>query len=535
MLCGVVLCLPMLALGLHSDDFHVLVNVARDPLDGFRFERGTAEALERRGWWLPGAGHLHFFRPLSSLTHWLDLRLWPEAVVVMRLHSIAWYVLLVLSVFAVYRRLLGSTSAASLACLLYAVDGAHAQSVGWIASRNTVIATLFGVVTLWLHDRGRRDGHRASAVLAPLALLGSLLSGEIGASSLAYLLAYELVLGTDEPLRRVVRLVPYGAVAAAWWAYHVAHGYGADQSLWYRDVSTDPIGLIGAMLSRVPLYLATQATLPIVGVAGAAVLPALLVALGVLWLLYSLMWPRVRGHAVARFFLLGAALSALPLGTTRAQDRLATFVAIGVTAVVALWLDQAGKSAAGARTRGYRVMRGLHLFWRPLLFVLFPFALARIAGGDELALEAALPRDTDHGAVLINPPASFMTEQPLVIRKHYGRTPPRYSYALYAGRDRVSLRRVDARTLELRGESGLLFSGLGLQEAWRFTEGDRRQRKHMWAEVEEVDADGAPTAVRFHFDRELRQDAPVLLAWQGGKLGPVPMLSVGESRSFSGR
>ena len=37
-----------------------------------------------------------FFRPLSTLTHWVDYLLWPDAPILMHLQSLMWFGILVL-------------------------------------------------------------------------------------------------------------------------------------------------------------------------------------------------------------------------------------------------------------------------------------------------------------------------------------------------------------------------------------------------------------------------------------------------------
>ena len=65
-----------------------------------------------------------------------------------------------------YRRLFGREGrgalwAAGLAALLYALDDAHSLSTAYLANRNALLATFFGLLSLYCHVRWRDDGRAA--------------------------------------------------------------------------------------------------------------------------------------------------------------------------------------------------------------------------------------------------------------------------------------------------------------------------------------------------------------------------------------
>ncbi len=78
----------------------------------------------------------------------------------MHLHSLLWLGALVVAAALLYRRILGPTWVAGLAALLYAVDDAHAAPAAYIANRNALIATCFGVLCLLCFARSRQEGWR---------------------------------------------------------------------------------------------------------------------------------------------------------------------------------------------------------------------------------------------------------------------------------------------------------------------------------------------------------------------------------------
>ena len=187
---------PSLVCGLVLDD-HVLQLLARadtgiaglhgDPFSLFRFTTGRPEdnqALMDQGallpWW-SDPHHLNaFFRPLSSLTHVLDFKLWPERAWLMHAHSLLWFFALLLALAHVYKRLHESpawpvpvpvpTSWALplpvLALALFALDDAHGMTVAWVANRNALISATLALPALAAHHRWLAFGYKPGACSA---------------------------------------------------------------------------------------------------------------------------------------------------------------------------------------------------------------------------------------------------------------------------------------------------------------------------------------------------------------------------------
>lgn len=121
-------------------------------------------------WWTSPFLKLHLIRPLASLTFALDEKLFGASPIGWHLHSIAWYLLLVLAVWRVLEPLLPRATA-TLALLVYAMSTAHLFPYGWIACRHMVVAAAFGMLGLGSLVRGHRHGqwHFALGLAAGLA------------------------------------------------------------------------------------------------------------------------------------------------------------------------------------------------------------------------------------------------------------------------------------------------------------------------------------------------------------------------------
>ena len=104
-------------------------------------------------WWASQDALLHFFRPLATVTHYIDYQLWPENTHIMHGVSLLWYLLGVLAIYAVYRGVGVEKPVALLALLLVILDHSMFQVVTWIASRSMLMVIAFGFFTVYAYHR----------------------------------------------------------------------------------------------------------------------------------------------------------------------------------------------------------------------------------------------------------------------------------------------------------------------------------------------------------------------------------------------
>jgi hypothetical protein len=313
------------------------------PINLFVFSTGDPETIRESmdagtaPWWTAGANVRHAnLRYLSVLTMMLDYVLWPDHPALMHLHSLLWLSGLVAAAAFLYRRVMGAVWAAGLAGLLYALDDAHAIPATYLANRNALVAMLFGVLCLLCFDRWRRDGWRWGAALSPAFLALALSAGEMALSAAGYLAAYVLFLDEGSALQRFKRLLPNGAVLAAWALVYTLGPFGVEGSGYYRDPMGDPVAFVAAFLERAPYLLMGQWTPVPAEIFSApfppgspAVLVVRLASIGVVALLVFLLAPLVNQDRVARFWCLGALLSLAPIAAGGPENRLLFFVGLG--------------------------------------------------------------------------------------------------------------------------------------------------------------------------------------------------------------
>jgi len=267
---AVLLSLPSLMLGFFCDDFIHLVALdgvdvgGARPFDLYRFATGDVARMHElvaRGpwpWWCEPSIRAAFFRPIPSLLIGFDRWLFGLWAVGYHAHVVLWYGALVAAVGLLYRKVAPSKTAL-LALLFFAVDEAHASSVGWIASRYALVSAVF--VTLSLHAYWRHRTERASGAL-PLSLLAYGVALGCGESALGlpcFLLAFELF--TDEPVRRRARaLAPFAALTFVYLVAHRMGGYGTSGSGVYTDPIAEPLRYVTAAPVRLVVLVGTLVT-----------------------------------------------------------------------------------------------------------------------------------------------------------------------------------------------------------------------------------------------------------------------------------
>jgi hypothetical protein len=561
-LLALLLVSPSLGVGPMGDDYMQMARVDRRlrapgfpyaPLDLFTFVSGDpaqrAVLLEEGvfGWWMAPDFRMAFWRPLSSLTHVLDHRLWPRSWVIAHAHSMLWFAALLVVLAALYRRF-HEPWIAHLALLLYAVDDARGWVLGWVANRNVLVAGTLAFAALLVHDRARRDGWRCGVWLAPALFGAALLGGEAALGLVGYLVAHALFIDSGPLGRRLARLWPYVTLSLVWLAAYKALGYGTSGGDMYLNPLDEPIPYLRALAERLPVLLAAQVG---AGLADAWLVlpaPARLAAYGgalltiavVAWLLV----PLLRRLPTCRFWVVGTVLSLPPMCATYPMDRLLVLAGVGAMAAIALVLAEwlRGRDPAPLPhvprplAAGAVLLLGLlHLVLAPALLPLRVVAVGLLARIGE-RLEASIPDDEAIRAktlVILSSSAEMTTFPPWMQRQVSGVPRPHRMRVLASCFANVHVSRLDATTLRIRPERGFLDNEWLRMIRGRsrpFHPGDEVVLSDLRVRVRDVTADGRPAEADFTFSVPLEDPA---LLWArveaGGTLTPWSPPGVGES------
>jgi len=508
-------------------------------------------------WWTYDGFRVAFWRPMASLTHWLDYRLFAQSRWAMHLHSVLWFAAAVAVVSLLYWRIAsigvsvvqaGSPAhslrwVAALAALFYLLDDNGYFPTMWIANRNILISLFFGAITLIAHDRYRREHWRPGVVIAPACLLASVLATEGGIATFAYLLAYEFSLGQGSPRRRVLALVPGAAVIVLWRLAYNLQGYGANGGGFYFDPVREPLGYVVAAVVRGPYFLGGLWTGVPVDLYGClppvskALLWALLAAFTIL--IPLVLAPMMRTNRRARFWVIGMYIAVLPICATVPMGRAMLFIAIGAFGAVAeyvvgWWTDDRWVPPRGGVRHLYRTV-----------FVVFLIAHIPVAAAGRITapritakMQAKMAETQDLGPagtlegrdlVVVNAPnpVSFLYDP--YRRAWEGQPLPLGVRILAPGFNTVDVMRTGPRSLTVRAASDSLldcqrgermdfaffyrYLGDVRSREYPLRAGDRIALPRMQVEVLEVDNRGFPVAAAFEFDVPLEDPSLKWLLW----------------------
>ncbi len=588
-----LLTLPALWTGFQLDDLAMRMALLEHPEamaapgEAFSFIKGDPEInrqfmdLGVMPWWAVEDLRFVFLRPVTIAFHRLDYVLWPNSAPLMHLHSLLWLAALVLSVAALYRRMLSPVWIAGLAIVLYAIDDAHGYPAAWLANRNALIATTLGVLALVCHDKWRREGWRLGPWLASFYLVLALFAAEFGAGALAYLFAYAVFMegrgerGLAAPSmrardeseaarrtrlravhgvpwsQRLLSLAPYAAVAVVWLLVYRLGGYGTEGSGFYVDPFRQPASFIWALFERGPVLLLGQWALPqadtYVILRGAEALIMWLRSLGMIALVVLLLTPLLRKSVTARFWALGMMISLIPVCATAPSNRLLFFVGVGGTALLAQFLGGlADKADWLPRVRPWHWLSwGMAALFLIVHVVLAPIALPittfipSLLGEPARAAALSLPDDdafADQDLVIVNCPDHLMFVTYMSPERMLQSLPmSRHVRALSATPVPVTLTRLDDNSLRIRYEDGPFIGPLGT--LWRGPDrpmhvGQVVEVEGMTAEVVEITGSGEPREVLFRFDVPLEDASLRWVQWEDGVFVPFDPPPVGETVSL---
>ena len=560
-----ILLLPSVFTGLSTDDYflssimlqrHTIPNLPKSPFDAFAFLQNNNHGLQQwiesgiLPWWTNPHIRVAFWRPLSAFTHWLDFTIYPNVPWLMHVQSLLWYGALCMIVLVFYRRFFSAywresfpaarvIYVAGLAALLYAADDARGMAMGWISNRNASISAIFAITALLLHDRWRQQGWVPGAFMAPCCLGMGLLGGESAVAIFGYLFAYELFISRGSFSSRFFSLIPCAAVVVIWGIVYSQLGYGATGTGLYIDPGQNPMGFFSELIQRLPVLLLGQLGMPnsALGTIVSGFWPLIIYFFALIFLAFTgwMLWPMLRRDPLSRFLALGMVLSTIPSCSTYPNDRLLFFTGIGGMGLVMQYIalaQQSLKSKMSAffgRPRAatvllFTVWVAVHMVLGPLQLPLTSFPFYFIQRTFDWGV-ATLPNPEKGQIIIVNLPFDMMQSYILITRACRCATLPVDLRLLSSGLTAVEIEGVDAHTVIVRPQEGLVNQPLNKffrDDSLPFAPGYSVKLNGMTAQVTKTNANGRPTEIQYRFDAAL--DDPQLQWVTWSDRGFVPFI-----------
>ncbi len=484
-----IFALPTIHLGWYIDDLFHQIGYSHSPtinhyfpseyrLAGpmrmYSFFNGGPEIMQwfkDRGfypWWTPEEMHIALWRPIAGWIASLEYRFWPEKAPWMHIQSIGWFALLAYFVAHYYRTMMGKSWLVGVATILFLMNGCLSLPVAWLANRHTLLALVFGILTLIAHDRWRKSEKSLWAFLSSLYLLLSVLSSESGIATVAYLLSYAVFIDTTPKKSRFLSCLPYLVIILGWRMVYNHLGYGAWGNAWYIDPVREPLRFAWASIERLPILLFGVFGYPnpefVILLSPQAtriysLCTALILGIGI-----YLLYPLGKQDRMAGFWAWSSLLSAIPFCAGIPDQRNMSFTTFGAIALFIVLIQNWREPRSSLPThRGwlrfvrvwvwisciiFGIINPLNTLGRPQLMSragkMFSSQL-KIGNYESLA---------GKDIVLVNPILSPLSAYVITNQLLHDQIPPSYFRTLASGIDPLEIERVDEYTLRIHPQQG---------------------------------------------------------------------------------
>jgi hypothetical protein len=207
--------LPTLAAPFFGDDYiHIerLGEIRSGSLSN-AFRTWVLRSDDSGAWWSPQGRTFGYFRPLMSLSLYLDHSFWGGIPFGYHLTNLGLHILTTLLLYGIARKTLGGALPPLVAAGLFAIHPCHTEAIWWIAARSDLLTGLLYVACFLTHVKSRPLRPASYPLVGLLLLLFALalLAKEMAITLPAVLLLYNLLEPGGEGLRR--RLVVPGLAA----------------------------------------------------------------------------------------------------------------------------------------------------------------------------------------------------------------------------------------------------------------------------------------------------------------------------------
>jgi tetratricopeptide (TPR) repeat protein len=311
----------------------------------------------------------HYYRPLVSLSFFLDLQVWGLNPLGFHLTNLLAHLATSLGVLALARRLGADALAAGIAAVAFALHPIHTESVTFISGRTDVLATLFFLLGFLGYARWREQGGALSLGASLAAFFLALAAKEVAVTLPVILVLYDALAlrgGGGERFwalpRVVARYAPYAGVIGLYLGIRmlslgslVQSDPGVWGSLLTRLLTTTKIVATYAWLTLVPFPAnAHYVIVPVPAPPPAAWWPGAILLAGLLVATAWALWRAPRwGFCAAWFWITlipSVGVNLLPLPTAVMAERFLYLPSVAFCLLLGLALGPAlGSLAADAR------------------------------------------------------------------------------------------------------------------------------------------------------------------------------------------
>lgn len=156
-------------------------------------------------------GHTGYYRPLINLSYTLDYKIWGINGPGFRITNLLLHLLVCFILFSFYKLLIKKRDIALLLALLFALHPIGTESVSWVASRNNLLTTLLGILSLMFYIKAYEKERFFYYGISVLFFALSLFCKEFGLMLLPIFFIYQRTLNPQKKdiIKELREYLPY--------------------------------------------------------------------------------------------------------------------------------------------------------------------------------------------------------------------------------------------------------------------------------------------------------------------------------------
>ncbi len=137
--------------------------------------------------------HTGYYRPLINLSYTLDYKIWGMSAPGFRITNLILHILTCFILFAFFNLIIQKKNIALMLALIFLLHPVNTETVSWITSRNNILVTLFGILSLFNYIKAYKNGKYYSYILSIIFFTLSIFSKEFGLMLLPLFFLYQRV------------------------------------------------------------------------------------------------------------------------------------------------------------------------------------------------------------------------------------------------------------------------------------------------------------------------------------------------------
>jgi protein O-mannosyl-transferase len=162
-----------------------------------------------------GSWHTGYYRPLVNLFYTLDYVIWGLNGPGFRITNLVLHMFACFALFIFYGQILNRRDTAFWLAIIFSLHPLITETVSWVASRNNILVTLFGILSFSFYIRAYRSHRFIFYILSVLFFAFAVFSKEFGLMLLPIFFLYQRALNPQkiDIIKELREYIPYILIA----------------------------------------------------------------------------------------------------------------------------------------------------------------------------------------------------------------------------------------------------------------------------------------------------------------------------------